>query len=250
MLIPITLVTSINTSLQWDMCLYYHKHRSADALLCSLLLHCLLRMPSIYPLRKLWRWQFDFKGCLTTWGLIKIYWRSIVITWGLFIWQRTRWIMQKWSTSTSSSTLFGRFLMRVTTTCKRFTRRRISLISNQGCSESEDCTLQGVTPYHSSCLSSVALIWMNYGWLDPLDRGYVSNDISVALMESTWCYVRSRLEKSSSRYRIVERVQNLVSRVFLTYRRRAERLELNGSCKNLILRWRQRAGPPAMHNHA
>jgi len=39
--------------------------------------------------------------------------------------QRTRYIMQERSTSTSGSTLFGRFLRRVTSSCRRFTRRRI-----------------------------------------------------------------------------------------------------------------------------
>ena len=33
------------------------------------------------------------------------------------------------------------------------------------------CILQGVTPYLSSCLNSVELIWMNYRWLDPLSKG-------------------------------------------------------------------------------
>jgi len=37
------------------------------------------------------------------------------------------------------------------------------------------CALHGVTPYPSSCLSSVELIWMNYVLLDPLGRGYIGN---------------------------------------------------------------------------
>jgi len=45
----------------------------------------------------------------------------------------------------------------------------------QGCFGSEVCTLQRVTSYPSSCVSSVELVWMNYVWLDPVGHGYVGN---------------------------------------------------------------------------
>jgi len=67
--------------------------------------HCLLLRQSIWPWQTVWRRQFGLKGCLMTWGLIRISWRLIMIAWVLFIWQRTRCIMQGRSTSTSGSTL-------------------------------------------------------------------------------------------------------------------------------------------------
>ena len=42
-------------------------------------------------------------------------------------WERTRSIMQGQSTSVSGSTLFERFLMRVTSSYRRFTQKRIQL---------------------------------------------------------------------------------------------------------------------------
>ena len=71
---------------------------------------------------------FDFKDCLTTWGLIRICWRSIAIAWVLSIWQRTMYIMQGWSTLMSGSILFERFLIKETSSYRKFARRRIPLI--------------------------------------------------------------------------------------------------------------------------
>ena len=53
-------------------------------------------------------------------------------------------------------------------------------LADKCCFRSKVRTLQGVTLYSFSCLSSVELVWMNYGWLDSSSRGYVSNHIGAA----------------------------------------------------------------------
>ena len=72
------------------------------------------------------------------------------------IWQNTRYIMQGRRLSMSGSILFGRLLMKVSS-YRKFTRKRIWLICYQSYSKSEVCTLQRVTPYPSSCVSTVEL---------------------------------------------------------------------------------------------
>ena len=105
--------------------------------------------------------------------------------------------MQGRSTSTSGSTLFGRFLMRVTSSQRKFTRRRIPPICLPGCSRSEVYRLQGVTPYP---------FWMNYRWLDPLGRGYVGNNmVQSDRVDIVLCWVRLRFKKSSPRWKFVGR---------------------------------------------
>jgi len=84
-LIPTTLKTLTNASIQRDMCLHYPKHWSAGALLYSLLSHCLLWRSSIWPWQRLWMRQVGFKVCSMMWGLIRIDWRSNVIAWVLSI---------------------------------------------------------------------------------------------------------------------------------------------------------------------
>ena len=65
-------------------------------------------------------------------------------------------------------------------------------------------------------LSTVKLVWMNYVWLDPLDRGYVGNrNDATGWMSRNWliCCVRLKFEKSSPRWRIIAkhiRVKSLV----------------------------------------
>ena len=128
MLISITQEISTNASLQRDMCLHWPKHWWVDTLFYSLLSFCLLWRSTIWPWQRLWRSQFGFKGYLTTWELIRIYWRSIGTAWVLSIRQKIRCIMQGLSTSTLGSTLFERFLMRLISSYKRFTWRRIQSI--------------------------------------------------------------------------------------------------------------------------
>jgi len=45
---------------------------------------------------------------------------------------------------------------------------------------SEVWALQEFTPYPSSCLSSVELVWINYRWLHPSGREYVGHHIVAA----------------------------------------------------------------------
>jgi len=179
MLITTTQETSTNAGPQRDMCLHCPKHRSADALLCSLLSHCLLQRLSIWSWQRLWKRQFGFKGCLTTWGLIRIYWRSIVIAWAPSIWQRIRYIMQGRSTLISGSTLLGDSWWKWHQVIENSHEGESRWYAYQS-SGSEVCTLQRIAPYPSSCVSSVELVSMNYVWLDPVGHGYVSNHNSTA----------------------------------------------------------------------
>ena len=124
----------------------------------------------------------------------------------LSIWQRIRCIMQGWSTSTSDSTLFKKFLMRVTLSYNRFTRRWIPLI----CLPSYfwEWSLHIAKSYSISflLLESVELVWMNYEWLDLLGRGYVGNRTSPSrLSRHGGMLFRLRFEKHSLRWRIVGR---------------------------------------------
>jgi len=54
-----------------------------------------------------------------------------------------------------------------------------------------------------SCLSSVELIWMNYGWLDPLGRGYIDNHTDA----TDWSRHGSLLS-SAQIYEIFTEVEN------------------------------------------
>ena len=73
MLILTTQEILTKASPQKDMYLHYPKHRSSVALLSKLLSHCLIWRPSIWSWQRLWRRQFDFKGFLTTWELVRTY---------------------------------------------------------------------------------------------------------------------------------------------------------------------------------
>ena len=121
----------------------------------------------------------SFKGYLMTWGLIMISWRLTVRAWMLSIWQRTRCTMQGRSTSMSGSTLFGRFLMRVTSSYKRFMRRRFLLI----CLPSLfwEWSLHIVRSYSIYFklpeLDGARLDKLRLAW--SLGQGYVSNHIGV-----------------------------------------------------------------------
>jgi len=100
MSIMITLEASISVGLQWGMYSHCLKHRWVGVLFYSVLSLSLLWRLNIWPWQRLWRRQFDFKGCLMISGLNMIYWRSIVIAWVLSIWQRTKFFNQGWSIST------------------------------------------------------------------------------------------------------------------------------------------------------
>ena len=88
-----------------------------------------------------------------------------------------------------SSTLFERFLMKVTSSYRKFTQWRIPLIFLPRLFCEKVCTLQRVILYPSSCVSSVEPIWMNYVQLNPVGHEYVGNLNGAAKLESTWCYV-------------------------------------------------------------
>ena len=70
----------------------------------------------------------------------------------------------------------------------------------KGCFGSKICTLQRITLYPPSYVSSVDLVWMNYVWLYLVGHGYVGNHIGAARLSRHDALLCSLIfEKSSPR---------------------------------------------------
>jgi len=118
------------------------------------------------------RRQFGFKGFLMTWGLIMIYWSNydsmsaIYLTKNQVYHLRTKHIDVRFH-------LVWEILMRVTSSCKRSCEGESWRHTYQGCPSIH------IARSYSISFKLLELIWMNYGWLDPLGRGYIGNRIGA-----------------------------------------------------------------------